>query len=79
MYSLKVLAHSASGKSVLVSVSKKVGIFRSVIAEGNLRVEEGETLPEVGAVINLEGITSVSTRESIDETSGRIFTWVSLQ
>lgn len=78
MYQLKVIAHSASGKSVLATVSKKVGVFTSVVASGNLKVDEGETIPEVGSIIELPAGTKVSTVESPVENSDKSFTWLVL-
>lgn len=76
MYSIKIIAHSASGKSVLASVSKKSGIFKSEVAVGSIRVEDAE-LPEVGTVMPLDGVTKVSIRQSFVE--GKEFTWLVLE
>lgn len=77
MYSLKVIAHSASGKSILASVSKKVGIFKSEVAVGTIKVEDAE-LPAVGSVIELPGISKVSTRVSVTD-EGKEFNWLVLE
>lgn len=77
MYSLKVIAHSASGKSILASVSKKVGIFANKIV-GNIAIAEGEEIPAVGSVVELEGVRKVTTRESVTE-AGDIFNWLVLE
>ncbi len=77
MYSLKVIAHSASGKSILASVSKKVGIFKSEVAVGSIKVEDAE-LPAIGNIIELTGVTKVSTRSSVLE-DGKEFNWLVLE
>ena len=78
MYSLKVLHISASGKSALVSVSKVVGPFVSVVATGNLKFNDGVDIPAVGTVIELPAGTKVSTIESPVEGEDKTFTWLSL-
>lgn len=78
MYTLKVIAHSASKKSILASVSKKSGMFSSVVATGNIKVDTTE-LPEVGSLHNLEGITKVSTRVSTSEENAKEFDWLVLE
>lgn len=75
MYTLKVIALSASKKSVLASVIRKVGAFASEIAVGSIRLSEDV---EVGSEHKLDGITSVTTRESIAE-DGTVFNWLVLQ
>lgn len=81
MYTLKVIAHSKSGKSILASVSRKIGILVSTIATGNIIID-GD-LPAVGTVMPLEGITkvSVSSSEATNETTGEVasFNWLVLE
>ncbi len=76
MFKIKVLAHSASGKSVLASVTKKVGPFISEVAVGAIRTEDGN-VPAVGAELDLPGIVSATTRQSVTE-DGTIFNWLVL-
>ena len=78
MLKLKVLHISASGKSALVSVSKEVGIFTSVVATGNLKITDGAEVPGVGSIIELPAGTKVSTIESPVEGEDKSFTWVVL-
>ncbi len=77
MYELKVIAHSASKKSVLASITKKIGLFASSVI-GNIAIAEGEEIPAVGSLIPLEGVTKVTTRESIAE-NGEVFNWLVLE
>lgn len=79
MYTLKVIAHSKSGKSVLVSVSKKAGIFMSTVATGNLKITDGEQLPEVGSIHELPGINKVSVTTSVAEENNAEFNWIVLE
>lgn len=79
MYSLKVIAHSASKKSVLATVTKSVGPFVSTIATGNLKLGEGQTLPDVGTIIDLPAGTIVNTIESPVEGEDKTFTWLSIK
>jgi hypothetical protein len=76
-YSLKVIAHSASKKSILASISKKSGIFTSIIATGNIAIDSSE-LPAIGTTHMLEGITSVSTKVSTTEDGSKSFDWLVL-
>lgn len=78
MYSIKVIAHSASGKSVLASVSKKIGLFTSEIATGSIKVDTLEGL-DVGTVMVLDAVTKVSTRTSFAEDNGKEFVWLVLE
>lgn len=78
MYSLKVIAHSASGKSVLASVSKKIGLFTSEIATGSIKVDSLDELP-IGTSMQLEGVTKVSTRTSFAENNAKEFIWLVLE
>ncbi len=78
MYSLKVIAHSKSGKSILASVSKKSGMFVSTVATGNIKIDSTE-LPAIGSVHELSGITKVSTTQSVAEDNNMEFTWLVLE
>ncbi len=78
MYSLKVLHISASGKSIFASVIKIAGIVKSTVATGSIALADGVECPKVGDVIELPGITKVSTFITTDETSGKEFTWLAL-
>lgn len=75
MFKIKVIAHSASGKSVLASVTKKIGPFISEVAVGAIRCEDD--VPVVGAELELPGVTSATTRQSVAE-DGTIFNWLVL-
>lgn len=79
MFTLTILAYSASKKSVLAAVSKKIGIFKSDIAIGSIRLDVDEkSVPAVGTQFPLDGITDVSTRQSVAE-DGTIFDWLVLK
>lgn len=82
-YQIKVIAHSASGKSILGVVSKKAGIFTSEVATGSIKLEVGTELPAVGTVIPLDGITKVTTRTELSEATAdrasKEFTWLVLE
>lgn len=78
MYTLKVIAHSASKKSILASVSKKSGMFTSVVATGNIKVDNTE-LPAVGSVHELPGVTKVTISTSIAEENSKEFNWLVLE
>lgn len=77
MYTIKVIAHSASGKSILGAVSKKIGCFKSEVTTGSIKVEDIE-LPAVGAILELPGVTKVSTRISYAEDN-KEFTWLVME
>lgn len=79
MYSLKVIAHSASGKSILATLSKKRGIFQSQLATGNVSIPNVEDMPAVGEVIELGADCKWSTRTSIAEQGGQEFVWLALE
>lgn len=78
MYSLKVIAHSASKKSILASVSKKTGMFVSIVATGNIRIDNTE-LPPIGSVHELPTITKVSVEVTTAEENGQNFNWLVLE
>lgn len=78
MYSLKVIAHSASKKSVLAVVSKKSGMFVSVVATGNIKIDSTE-LPAIGSVHELPEITKVSVTVSTSDDNGQNFNWLVLE
>jgi hypothetical protein len=78
MFTLRVLAISASKKSVLAVVNRPVGIFNAAVATGSIALTEGAAIPSVGSEFPLEGITSVKTRESIAE-DGTVFNWLVLE
>jgi hypothetical protein len=77
MYSIKIIAHCASKKSVLASVIKVAGIFKSTVATGNIAILDGQELPAVGTILELPGITKVSTLVTTTE-DGKEFTWLAL-
>jgi hypothetical protein len=79
MYSLKVIAHSASKKSILATVSKQVGIFSSVIATGNIAVPNVDELPAIGSTNQLPGITKVSVNTQVIPDSDKNFNWLVLE
>jgi len=74
---LTVVAHSKSGKSVLCSVSMPVPgtPFISAVASGNLLLEAGQPMPEVGSQFKCpEGLTvEVQPRTTED---GKTFDWL---
>lgn len=79
MYSLKVIAHSASGKSIFASVTKQSGMFKSIIATGNIAVVDGNELPKVGDIIALDGVSKVSVRTQVSDENQKEFNWLVLE
>lgn len=77
MITLKVLAISASKKSVLCSAGKKVGIFMSEVT-GSIRIADGEEVPEVGTEYKLESVNKATLRTSVTE-DGVVFNWLILE
>lgn len=74
MYEIKILAHSASKKTVFASVTKTTGIFTSQIGVGSLAVNTAE-LPAVGSLHSLSA-NSITIEAKLSKDGTKSFNWI---
>ena len=75
---LTVVAHSKSGKSVLCSVATPIPgtPFISAGLSGNLMLDAGQPMPELGTQFPVPDTHTIQTEERTSE-DGKTFQWLS--
>jgi len=74
MYEIKILAHSASKKTVFASVTKQTGIFTSTIGVGSLALNIAD-LPAVGSIHSVDA-KSITIESKLNKEGTKSFNWI---